>query len=154
MRARGRMPAAGGRDRRVHLVTSALIGAETVVLVLLSVLVVGLLRSHAEILRRLERQSGAEQPSPTDSSAAGGRAHDLHGSTPSGGVRRVAMSPGSPSTLLAFLSTNCSSCAQLLESLEAGPPPLPAATRLVVVTGIHRSSARGAFLRSRTSPTS
>jgi hypothetical protein len=33
--------------------TVALLAVETVILVLLSILVVGLLRSHAEILRRL-----------------------------------------------------------------------------------------------------
>ena len=52
------MPAAGRRRR----VTTAIISVETVLLVILLVLVAGLLRSHAEILRRLEDRPGAPGP--------------------------------------------------------------------------------------------
>jgi formate hydrogenlyase subunit 4 len=48
-------------------VTVALLAGETVLLVLLSVLVVGLLRSHAEILRRIgpeTAQNGTRDGAP------------------------------------------------------------------------------------------
>ena len=57
--------------------TNVLLGAETLLLVLLSLLVIGLLRSHAEILRRLEQRPDSEipplpalPPAPPDEPAA------------------------------------------------------------------------------------
>ena len=116
------------------MVTQALLGVETVLLVLVGLLVVGLLRSHAEILRRLETQGVTPVPRPLDGDETATVAADVQGTTPSGGVRRIAMSPGSPDTLLAFLTSGCSSCKRLLAGLGQGEPRLPAGTRLVVVT--------------------
>lgn len=107
-----------------------LVGTETVLLVLLALLVLGLLRSHAEILRRL---NGGAQPSPLPAPgtrATGKRAVDVAGRTPSGDARVVAAVGAD--TLLAFLDSGCSSCAALLDELErrGAPAGLP---RLVVV---------------------
>lgn len=117
-----------------------------VVVALLSVLVAGLLRSHADILRALH-ELGAGVGDPV---AAPGRAgpplpvvpaerspavHDLEGVGP-GGDAVVVAATAAPLTLLAFLSADCSSCAGVWEGL--GDPAqrgrFPAGTRFVAVT--------------------
>lgn len=107
------------------------VAAETLLLAVVGLFVVALLRSHAEILRRLERL-GPESalPRPEEARVATQRAHDLEGATPDGGARRIVLAPG-PDTLLAFLSTGCSTCLRLLETL--GEAHLPAGLRLVIV---------------------
>lgn len=113
----------------------ALVGAESLLLALLAVLVVGLLRSHAEILRRLDGLSGgADLPEPRERSPHLGEAREVGGATPSGGARQIALGGGAPNTLLAFLSSGCSTCAELIDALVDSPPPLPDGVRLVVVT--------------------
>lgn len=108
------------------------VAAETLLLAVVGLFVVALLRSHAEILRRLERL-GPETPLPQPGDRVAGTrraAHDLEGTTPDGGARRIVLSPG-PDTLLAFLSTGCSTCVRLLDTVaDAG---LPTGLRLVVV---------------------
>ncbi|MGZ4232683.1 MAG: TlpA family protein disulfide reductase [Solirubrobacteraceae bacterium] len=117
----------------------ALVSVETVLLVLLLVLVAGLLRSHAEIMRRLgpaEDGSGSvpqppvPQPSVTRESAA---APDLAGVTPDGDAIKLAFEgPGTAPTLLAFLTSGCGTCAAFWETL--GERRLPAGVRTVIVT--------------------
>lgn len=109
------------------------VAAETLLLALLALFVVALLRSHAEILRRLELLSpGTALPRPEE--ATGEReAADLDGATPGGGARRIVLSAG-PDTLLAFLSTDCSVCRRLLDALDEPDAKLPPGLRLVVVT--------------------
>ena len=115
------------------MVTNALITAETLLLALLALFVVALLRSHAEILRRLEQLSPSEpMPSPHSATAGARSAPDLNGATPSGGARQIAV--GNGTTLLAFLSSGCASCGRLIESVQEGLTSLPRSTRLVVVT--------------------
>jgi hypothetical protein len=110
---------------------TALVAAETILLAVLTLFVVALLRSHAEILRRLETLE-PRNTVPRPEAAPGARpAPDIAGATPSGGARQVAA--GSGDLLLAFLSSGCSSCAGLLDSLPEGLAQLPRATRLVVV---------------------
>jgi hypothetical protein len=107
------------------------VAAETLLLVVVGLFVIALLRSHAEILRRLERLSpDSALPQPEDRAAGVGRAADLDGTTPDGGARRIVLSPG-PDTLLAFLSTSCSVCLRLLETVAEAQ--LPVGLRLVVV---------------------
>jgi hypothetical protein len=109
--------------------TDALLGVETVLLVLLLVLVAGLLRSHAEILRRLgpiERTVKAP-PAPMRDSVD---APELVGATPSGDAVKLAFS-GQP-TLLAFLTSGCATCAGFWETL--GERRLPAGVETVIVT--------------------
>jgi hypothetical protein len=120
----------------------ALLTAETVVLVLLTLLVAGLLRSHAEILRRLAELDGRPQAA-TRPMAAGlaepradvPAASDVSGHTPAGDAVHVAVTrPASP-TLLAFLSSGCGVCQGFWDTLAAGPRlSLPDAVELLVVT--------------------
>jgi hypothetical protein len=108
-----------------------LVAAESLLLVLLTLFVVALLRSHAEILRRLEALDPSDAV-PRPEAAPGGRsAPALSGATPSGGARHVATTGD---LLLAFLSSGCTSCARLIDSVAEGLTKLPASTRLVVVT--------------------
>lgn len=126
------------------------------VVALLSVLVVGLLRSHAEILRSLHDlgvtadgtdgrlRSTARRPvSDEDDDAvfapaeAGlGPAHDLTGALPDGGAAHIAVTGVPHDTVLAFLSTGCVTCAAFWDAL-AQPRAAERAgdgTRVVVVT--------------------
>ena len=110
---------------------TTLVAAESLLLVVLTLFVIALLRSHAEILRRLEALGPADAV-PSPERAAGARpAPELSGATPSGGARQLA---GSGDLLLAFLSSGCSSCARLIETVGEALPLLPGSTRLVVVT--------------------
>jgi hypothetical protein len=113
------------------LLVTILVAAETLLLSVVAIFVVALLRSHAEILRRLEQLVPESQlPQPRETPVRPARALDLEGPTPDGGVRRIILSPGQD-TLLAFLSTGCSTCVTLLESRRDAA--LPAGLRLVVV---------------------
>jgi hypothetical protein len=112
---------------------TVIVAAETLLLGVVALFVIALLRSHAEILRRLE-QLAPQTPLPQPDERAPDQlgATDLQGATPDGGARRLVLSPG-PDTLLAFLSSGCSTCVGLLEELRAGDLPLPPGLRLVVV---------------------
>ena len=107
------------------------VAAETLLLGVVALFVIALLRSHAEILRRLE-QLGPQAPLPQPDERAPDQlaATDLQGATPDGGSRRIVLSPG-PDTLRAFLSSGCSTCVDLLEALQHDD--LPQGLRLVVV---------------------
>ena len=110
---------------------TAIVAAESLLLAVLTLFVVALLRSHAEILRRLEGLDPGDAV-PRPETASGSRpAPDLAGATPSGGARQVAVSGD---LLLAFLSSGCSSCARLIETVGEALVLLPGSTRLVVVT--------------------
>lgn len=118
---------------------ATLVTLETILLVLLALLVAGLLRSHAEILRRLESSdqgSGALDPmeglppARTESTAA----FDIVGTTLTREAIKVSVNVGS-NTLLAFLSSGCSSCQSLWEGLDPRHrPSIPGGARIVVVT--------------------
>jgi hypothetical protein len=117
----------------------AVISVETVLLVLLVVLVAGLLRSHAEILRRLgpPAQPGeVDVPLPVtapDRAAHGVRAAAVSGETPSGDVVKLDFDAGAvvAPTLLAFLTSGCSTCASFWETL--GERRLPPGVQTVIV---------------------
>jgi hypothetical protein len=133
---------------------TALVAVETVLLILLSVLVVGLLRSHAEILRRLEAPSPGRSSAPAGDVLAPGLpqprsdappASDVAGSTPSGDAVQVGVSAPGTRTLLAFLTSGCSVCAGFWGALARGAgESLPGGVRVVVVTkdGSHESPSR------------
>lgn len=150
----------------------------TLVVALLAVLVVGLLRSHAEILRRLHELGAGVYDDDSDvgganSAMAGGGhgltsrvelqdrpeirtregvaeprqvdtpAHDLVGTTPEGRVKAVGVVGVGHTTLLAFLSTGCGTCADFWRAFASGEADdLPGNdTRLVVVTkGVEEES--------------
>jgi hypothetical protein len=136
---------------------SVILGA---VVLLLAVLVAGLLRSHADILKALHdlgagvgdptgdahiHASGPTQTGPQavpltmgpvlapdrDSTSA----PTVAGVTPTGDALAVAPGTAGALTLLAFLSTGCASCAGFWESFRHSERlGLPVGTRLVVVT--------------------
>ncbi len=124
----------------------------TVAVVLLAVLVAGLLRSHAEILRSLhELGAGREDTAPGSTQdipftvrpgvvepgagAMGTPAHDLSGVTTGDEATLISVVGSGHDTLLAFLSSGCLTCHALWDELRSGRDlGLPPGTRLVVVT--------------------
>jgi hypothetical protein len=118
-------------------------GVQVAAIALLGLLVIGLLKSHAEILRQLHELGAgrAEEnghPVPVDlarGGADGATAHDLAGRTPAGEAAVVAVRGVGHDTLLAFLSSGCLTCAGFWEALGAGANlGLPAHMRVVAVT--------------------
>jgi hypothetical protein len=119
---------------------TALVAIETILLVLLSLLVAGLLRSHAEILRRLEAIAPEEGGSTVDPSLPPARDHqtkafDVAGTTLGGDPVKVAVEATGRDTLLAFLSSGCLPCRAFWEGAErVARRGLPGDARLVLVT--------------------
>jgi hypothetical protein len=128
----------------------ALVVVSTFVVLLLGVLVAGLLRSHADILRALH-QLGAGVGDPTadtstqPASAAVGAnppvvttgsdaAPDIAGLTPDGDARAVSVTISDRPTLLAFLSTGCATCAGFWRDLQAPESLDLEGVRIVIVT--------------------
>ena len=113
---------------------TALLIIEGVAILLLAVLVVGLLRSHAEILRALHESTSAGGLRPRPRLSAGAPS-DIAGLSPSGSTVQIGVTGTESRTLLAFLSTGCSSCLPLWEDLRVKDPVSALAdTRLVIVT--------------------
>ena len=132
---------------------TALLVTITVAVALLGVLVAGLLRSHADILRALH-SLGAGIGDPLDDAddhehaphstvlqlgrrlppERGSDAPDIAGTTLDGdAVAITAMA--APRTLLAFLSSGCTTCARFWSALrEPSALALPRDIRIVVVT--------------------
>jgi hypothetical protein len=127
-----------------------LVSVETVALGLLALLVAGLLRSHAEILRALHRlgeevgsADGADEAPGPNRPAAGvmpprpdsSAVFDVVGVTPFDESVSIAVGGTEVTTLLAFLSGGCSSCARFWQAFD-GPDHLglPDRTRVVIVT--------------------
>jgi hypothetical protein len=122
----------------------------TVVVGLLGLLVVGLLRSHAEILRSLHelgvdldpKTSAVRSPvaAPvvrrTSSELVAPRvATDLVGVTPDGGVVSIAVEDTDRFTLLAFLTGTCASCHEFWNAFGNDRAlTVPGEARLVIVT--------------------
>jgi hypothetical protein len=118
---------------------TALVVIETIVLALLAVIVVALLRSHAELLRRLPAQEDEHEHAPTLSSSLpvpkrqASEAHDVAGSTLGGDAVVVSAASGT-NTLFAFLSTGCLTCQAFWEGLQPGVrTAMPGDARVVVV---------------------
>src|SRR5436190_212091 len=112
---------------------TALIAAETAAIVLLAVLVAGLLRSHGQILARLHQLETSPPASSPSSSVtlppprvATCEAVDLIGVTPFDETVNIAVRATRVNTLLAFLSSGCTTCRSLWEALaEDDGPALP-----------------------------
>ncbi len=96
---------------------AAIVSVETVLLVLLVVLVAALLRSHAEILRRLGPEGAVPPrlPDPPAGARPDAEAPEIAGVTPTGDAIKLSLN-GTP-TLLAFLTSGCTSCARFWETL-------------------------------------
>ncbi|MFV2039611.1 MAG: hypothetical protein ACC660_05165, partial [Acidimicrobiales bacterium] len=132
---------------------TALVVTLGVVVAVLAVLVAGLLRSHADILRalhalgiteqdledgstganpaRFQTRPGVPQPRPNEGEPT---AHDITGATPTGGAARAAVVSTGHTTLLAFLSSGCLTCRDFWDAF-ADNLELPGTdTRLVIVT--------------------
>lgn len=134
-----------------------LVLALTAVVVVLCVLVAGLLRAYADVLRRLhaldggrgEQEAGAaggappfrvaEQVSaprtyPVDGRAEWSEGHDVTGTTLGGEVAVARVVGTEQDTLLAFLSSGCAGCVGFWDELSApGRWALPEGSRLLVV---------------------
>lgn len=137
---------------------TALVVVLTVIVALQLVLLVGLLRSHAEVLRRLHElgagidpdgaasaasdEPGFPVPDPTQASlqaqlgplpASDGRsATDLSGISPRDEVLGLRVTEVAHDTVLVFLSTTCATCRSYWPALEE--PEAPEGTRVVIVT--------------------
>ena len=128
----------------VASVVMVLVVAEGLAILLLGLLVAGLLRSHAEILRSLH-ELGAS-PYAEDESSTHGPVHqvrpapapaaaDIVGVSPDGEGVVVGVAGADHDSLLAFLSSGCTTCATFWEAFRAPDGlGLPAGSRLVVVT--------------------
>lgn len=104
--------------------------ALSLIVLLLGMLVVGLLRSHADILRRLE-SVGAGLDASSDHGSHGSSItltrkemarvvdRQVTGVTPDGEPAVLSLTTGSDPTLIAFLSTTCSTCTPFWEGLES-----------------------------------
>ncbi len=120
-----------------------------VVVALLTLLVVALLRSHAEILRQLHDLGSGAGPAATGAGGPGFRTRpgvpmprtgdtvgvDLHGTSPGGDAVAIAVRGQDHRTLVAFLSSGCLTCRSFWASF-AQPETLGLRpdVRLVVVT--------------------
>lgn len=126
---------------------TGLVVALAVAVLLLSVLVAGLLRSHAEILKALhELGAGLEldrAQGPVDVTIDGVRtprrsgsaqtAEAISGQTLDGEVVALSLRTGTD-TLLAFLSSGCTTCGAFWEAFAEQQVEVPGEARLVVVT--------------------
>jgi hypothetical protein len=111
---------------------------DTVLLALALVYIVALLRSHADILRRLSiLEDAVDQPAaatdPSELSALRFAA-DLSGSALDGSSAAIAVGAGSPPTLLAFLTSGCSFCGPWWSDLGDADRRSALGTRVVIVT--------------------
>ena len=134
---------------------TALLIVETVILAVLCVLVAGLLRGYAAVLRRLHQLDGGAEarpagappfrtvpviPEPPESQRIEGRdewaeSHDVDGVTLHGEIASVRTVGVEHDTILAFLSSNCEGCAGFWHELgEPGSWTTPQSSRLLVVT--------------------
>ena len=115
---------------------------------LLVVLVVGLLRSNAELLRALHALGvdlGGDAPAarttpvslsvrPTPARPDAGHVPDLVGTTPAGDAVGVPVAGVGHDTLVTFLTSGCTTCQGFWEVLRAGRAAAPGGARVVVVT--------------------
>lgn len=125
---------------------TAVVTLLAVTVVVLTVLVAGLLRSHALVLRRLHElgagidddtspavRAAAGRPSPTDA-PVGRVAADVVGVDPRGGAVALRVVGAPHDTVLAFLSSNCLTCARFWDDLrDPRTRIVPDGARLVVV---------------------
>lgn len=140
-----------------------LVVADTILVMLLGLLVVGLLRSHADIARALRdlgapigdpspaagRRPTARRTSPVElrrsedgtvqmgpavpPRAVGTATFDVSGTTPFGDALAISVTGGGL-TLLAFLTSGCQSCGHFWQAIDEDASPLPHGIRTVIVT--------------------
>jgi hypothetical protein len=134
-----------------------LVAVETVLLALLVLLVAGLLRSHAEILRRLgppdESRSSGDPSLPEPPAVVKTHAPtDIVGTTLEGDAVKVSLGAAAPPTLVAFLTSGCAVCGNFWDDMRRGRPGdlLDREMRLLVVTkdSSHESPSKLERLRA------
>lgn len=127
---------------------TALVVAETFLLGLVSLVVVALLRTYADVQRRLEEvvrrpgEVGATfseripgRPEPVSvAEPIGTEAPMLVGETLAGDSISLDLIAGGPNTLLAFLSSGCMTCRTFWRAFADDEGSIPADARLVVIT--------------------
>jgi hypothetical protein len=132
---------------------------DTVLLVIAIVYIVALLRSHADILRRLSilEEAGVTRapagPAPPPAGPSGGDpgvAEAISGTTLDGDSVALSFGADSPVTLLAFLTSGCTSCGPLWAGLRESGELETLAERVVVVT--HDSTRESAARVRRLAP--
>jgi hypothetical protein len=131
-------------------VTTALVAGLALVTGLLAVLVAGLLRSHAEIVRALHEAGVSIDPDADldhdhDGATTAGvplrstttsretALVDVSGTSPLGGSVHVALAGTRRRTLLAFLSSTCTTCRRFWETFGEPGLAVPGGARLVIV---------------------
>lgn len=105
----------------------AIVIALAVVVALLGILVIGLLRSHADILRRFESVGAGlgaghdhgSQITLTRRPTGAVAERRVTGVTPDGEPVVLSLGSGQDPTLIAFLSTTCSTCTPFWEGLQS-----------------------------------
>lgn len=136
---------------------TALVVGLTVAVALLGLLVAGLLRGHAEVLRALHQMGVELDPSAPGGAGVGpvpvaspsvplhrGRPTparpdatdvvDLTGTTPAGDAVSLAVQGVGHDTLIAFLTSGCATCRGFWEAFRTRPSDVPGGARLVAVT--------------------
>jgi hypothetical protein len=123
---------------------AGIVAVQTVAIVLLGLLVVGLLRSHAEILRKLHELGAGLDPDgtapvstplPAPVRRSGATGFDLAGASPSDDSVRIGVVGARQSTVLAFLSSGCLTCGGFWDTFGATDRlAVPGGARLVIVT--------------------
>ncbi|HWE55619.1 MAG TPA: hypothetical protein VG435_08900 [Acidimicrobiales bacterium] len=131
---------------------TALVVGLTVAVGLLGLLVAGLLRGHAEVLRALHQMGVELDPGGNHDHGAGPVAVasptarptparpdatdviDLTGVTPTGDALSLAVADVAHDTLIAFLTSGCATCRGFWDAFRTGPPDVPGGARLVAVT--------------------
>lgn len=122
---------------------TALVVALGLLILLLGVLVLGLLRSHAEILRALhglgvDLSSTADGalPRPVAGPLGTGTSvpASVSGLDPTGGAVAAALVGDGRLTLLGFLSSGCLTCRPMWEAMGAPDVTIPGGARPIVVT--------------------
>ncbi len=118
---------------------TALLVLDTAILVIVVVLVFGLLKSHAAILRRLHELEDAaargarDGPAPVRVEAPGSAARPVQGVTLRGEQAVFAVAGVEHDTILAFLSSGCLTCREFWTAFAGDGVVLPAGTRLLIV---------------------
>ncbi len=112
-----------------------LVGLETLLLAFLTLLVGGLLRSHAEISRRLASTPlQVSQPGSLPTSGVS-EAVDVIGVDLEGHPARVSVHQPGTLSLLAFLSSGCGTCADFWREFREGRvPSMPGDPQVILVS--------------------
>lgn len=124
---------------------TAVVVIEAVVIAILLVLVAGLLKSHAEILRRLHALDTGSEPTREQRLRTTGLgqapAGEISGVDVNGSAVSVSLRHGKGETLLAFLSSGCASCRVFWQEMGERPELPTPGTRPVIVTKGPRSES-------------